>query len=77
MMPLIFEETLTELRRQTPFRPFVVELLNGSRIEVEHPEALAYTQRRAVYVGKHGALHIFDPDGVNQIITPDENGNTN
>ncbi len=70
MMPLIFEETLIELQGRTPFLPFVVELQNGSRIEVEHPEALAYTQRRAVYVGKQGSLHIFDPDGVNQIISP-------
>ena len=74
MMPLVFEETLSALRGRSPFEPFVVELLNGSRVEVEHPEALAYTQRRAVYVGKQGRLHIFDPDGVNQIIALTSNG---
>ncbi len=77
MMPLVFEETLTQMRRQEPFQPFVVELLNGNRINVEHPEALAYSQRRAVYVGKHGSLHIFDPDGVNQIILRGKNGSAN
>ena len=77
MMPLIFEETLSGLRAQQPFTPFVVELVNGSRIEVEHPEAIAYTQRRAVYVGKHGALHIFDPDGVSQIISSNGTSDAN
>ena len=38
MMPLVFEETLSELRERCPFEPFVVELSSGSRIEVEHPE---------------------------------------
>lgn len=74
MMPLVFEETLSDLRDRSPFEPFVVELFNGSRIEVEHPEALAYTRRRAVYVWKQGRLNIFDPDVVNRINALSGNG---
>lgn len=73
MIPLVFEETLADLSSRSPFEPFLVELSNGSKIEVEHPEALALSRRRAVYIGKQGRLHIFDPDGVTQIVSPAEN----
>lgn len=35
-----FERILRSISGRTPFRPFTLELANGSRIEVNHPEAL-------------------------------------
>jgi hypothetical protein len=30
------------LRRQAPFRPFLLNLENGSRLAIEHPENIAF-----------------------------------
>jgi hypothetical protein len=35
-----FNRTLRAFQRFSPFRPFTLELVSGSRIEVNHPEAL-------------------------------------
>jgi hypothetical protein len=74
MYAVNFELTLVELSRQSPFRPFVVELVNGERIEVDHPEALAFRNMRAIFITKDGHAHYFDPEGVNRIIGPEGNG---
>ncbi len=69
-----FQQTLAELTQQTPFQPFLVELVNGQRIEVDHPEALAFRNMRAIFISKEGRAHYFDPEGVNQIVGPEGNG---
>jgi hypothetical protein len=35
------KEALVKLLRQQPFQPFVVQLSNGERFEVRHPEMAA------------------------------------
>ncbi len=35
------KETLLNLLRQQPFQPFVVQMSNGERFEVRHPEMAA------------------------------------
>lgn len=50
--------------RQRPFKPFVVELVNGERILVEHPETLAFNSGAAVYVSRRRAFALFDHEGV-------------
>jgi hypothetical protein len=74
MYAVNFEQTLGELSRQSPFRPFVVELVNGERIEVDHPEALAFRNMRAIFITKDGRAHYFDPEGVSRIVGPQTNG---
>ena len=74
MYAINFQQTLTELRRESPFRPFIVELVNGERIEVDHPEALAFRDMRAIFITKEGRAHYFDPEGVSQIVGPEANG---
>lgn len=74
MYALSFEQTLTELGKSVPFRPFVVELINGQRIEVDHPEALAHRNMRAIFISKEGQAHYFDSEGVSRIIGPAANG---
>ncbi|MCI0332934.1 MAG: hypothetical protein L0228_06890 [Planctomycetes bacterium] len=74
MYAINFQQTLSELSRQSPFRPFVVELVNGERIEVDHPEALAFRDMRAIFITKEGRAHNFDPEGVTRIVGPEVNG---
>jgi hypothetical protein len=49
-----FDRTLRGMARRTPFEPFVVELVNGSRIEVDHPEAIVFRAGLAVFVDAEG-----------------------
>lgn len=74
MYAVNFQHTLSELAKQTPFRPFVVELVSGERLEVDHPEALAFRDMRAIFITKEGRAHYFDPEGVNRIVGPEANG---
>lgn len=74
MCSATFEQRLAALSKQVPFRPFVVELVNGERIEVDHPEALASRNVRAIFITKEGRAHYFDPEGVNRIVGPEGNG---
>ena len=60
-----FAKSLAAFQKRTPFRPFVVELVNGVTIVVEHPEALRYQgQGTAVYMDRHGTITLFDHEGV-------------
>jgi hypothetical protein len=63
-----FDNTLTAFRRQVPFRPFTVALVNGDRFEVDHPDALVFRDGVAVYVAPGGVPVLFDHEGVNQVI---------
>ncbi len=62
-----FQTTLRAFRRRTPFKPYVVELVSGDRIRVDHPEALVVRGGVAVYVSAAGEPVIFDNEGVSQI----------
>lgn len=67
-------QTLGELAKQSPFRPFVVELMNGERLVVDHPEALAFRDTRAIFIGKDGDAQYFDSEVVNRIVGAEANG---
>ena len=60
---------LRKLVRRQPFRPFLVELVSGTAILVEHPEALAFGGRSAVYIDKEEDLTLFDCDEVSKVTT--------
>ncbi len=51
-----------------PFRPFVVELVSGSRIRVDHPEAMAFNAGVAVHIAQDGTPSIFAAEEVAQLI---------
>jgi hypothetical protein len=38
----MMRDEIARLLRQTPFRPFVLNLENGDRITIEHPENIAF-----------------------------------
>jgi hypothetical protein len=62
-----FQTTVRALRRRTPFKPYVVELVSGDRVQVDHPEALVIRGGVAVFVNVAGAPVIFDHEGVGQV----------
>jgi len=62
-----FERTLRAFARRVPFRSFVVELVSGTRIEVDHPEALVFRGGVAVYIDPTGNPTLFDHEGVSQL----------
>ena len=63
-----FDQTLNEFKKRIPFRPFTVTLVNGDRFEVDYPGALVFRDGVAVYIGSGGVPHVFDHEGVNEII---------
>jgi hypothetical protein len=62
-----FEKSLRAFARRTPFRPFIVELMSGAQIEVDHPEALISRSGVAVYISPDGEPTIFDHHSVSQL----------
>jgi hypothetical protein len=45
-----------------------VSLVNGERLEVDHPDALAVRDGVGMFVGPGGVPSIFDHEGITQII---------
>jgi hypothetical protein len=62
-----FQTTIRAFQRRSPFKPYVVELVSGDRVHVDHPEALVIRSGVGVYVNAAGAPSIFDHEGVSQI----------
>ena len=62
-----FERIVRSSQKRVPFRSFAVELVSGSRIEVDHPEALVFRGGVAVYVSAGGVPTLFDHDSVAQV----------
>jgi len=62
-----FQTTIRAFQRRTPFKPYVVELVSGERVRVDHPEALVIRGGVGVFVSAAGAPSIFDHEGVSQI----------
>jgi hypothetical protein len=46
-------ESLQEVIRAAPFRPFTLFLADGTRVPVRHPEWIAYTGGRTALVLEH------------------------
>ncbi len=63
-----FDEVVSRYYNRRPFQPFTVALVNGDRFEVDHPTAITFRDGFAVVIGPGGVLHIFDHEGVAQLI---------
>jgi hypothetical protein len=63
-----FEAGLRAFIRRAPFQPFTVELTSGTQFQVLHPEALAFSAGRAVYISPEGTPNMFDHESVNQLV---------
>jgi hypothetical protein len=68
MLAESFDSTLNAFMSRTPFQPFTVALINGDRLEVDHPKSLVWRDGVAIYVAPGGIPTIFDHEGVNQFI---------
>jgi hypothetical protein len=62
-----FERSLRSFQRRSPFRSFTVALVNGDRVQVDHPEALVVRGGTAVFVAADGAPTLFDHTSVCQL----------
>lgn len=62
-----FERSLRAYSRRVPFQPFTVEFVSGSRITVDHPEALVFRAGLAVYIAPDGTPSLFDRESVSQL----------
>ena len=67
MDPQLFEESVTVLRRQRPFRPFTLVMNNGDRLEVDHPDALTVRGGSGAFLGPAGVGRLFSCEAVNQV----------
>ena len=70
-----FQTTIRGFQRRTPFRPYIVALVNGDRVKVDHPEALVIRGGVGVYVSASGAPTIFDHEGVSQVLAESPESN--
>jgi hypothetical protein len=61
------ESHLRKLWRRVPFRPFVVELVSGTKVTVTHPEAMTVHRGRGVYIDRDGGVWVFDEDSVARV----------
>ena len=56
------------LKTRTPFHPFTLVLNNGTRLEGDHPEAIAFRSGTGVHLGPEGVPTLFDADGVTEVV---------
>ena len=62
-----FQTTIRAFQRRSPFQSYVVELVGGDRVRIDHPEALVLRGGVAVFVSSTGEPAILDHEGVSQI----------
>lgn len=62
-----FEKVVRAFQKRAPFRSFMVELSSGTRIDVDHPEALVLRGGVAVYLSAAGMPTLFDHESVAQV----------
>jgi hypothetical protein len=77
MQPQTFERTLRAFSQRVPFHPFAVELVSGSLVTVDHPEALVFRGGLAVYISPDGIPSLFDHEGVSQLSAANRSQRTN
>jgi hypothetical protein len=62
-----FEKIVRAFQKRAPFRSFMVELVSGTRIDVDHPEALVFRGGVAVYLSATGVPTLFDHESAAQV----------
>ena len=67
MTPQDFEKALRAFWKRTRIRPFIVSLVNGDRVEVDHPEALIRRGGTAVLMSADDIPTLFDNESVSEL----------
>lgn len=63
-----FDATIRTFKQRTPFRPFTISLVNGERLEVDHPDAIIVRDGVGLFAGPGGIPSVFDYEGVAQVV---------
>ena len=63
-----FDSTIRTFKHRKPYRPFTVSLVNGERLEIDHPEAVVVRDGAGVFIGPAGVIAVFDFEGVAQVV---------
>jgi hypothetical protein len=63
-----FSNTISAFKHRSPFQPFAVAMVNGDRLEVDHPDALAVRDGMALFAAPGNVPVIFNHEGVSQVI---------
>lgn len=63
-----FSNTIRAFKHRLPVQPFTVAMVNGDRLEVDHPDALAVRDGMAMFAAPGNVPVIFDHEGVSQVI---------
>jgi hypothetical protein len=63
-----FDSTIRTFKYRRPFRPFTISLVNGERLEVDHPDALVVRDGVGLFAGPGGVPAVFDYEGVAQVV---------
>jgi hypothetical protein len=70
----ILERSLKAFSQRRPFKPFLVELVSGTRLTINHPEALVHRGRAAMFIDHEGNFTLLDNDGVAHLADITGNG---
>ena len=62
-----FDSAIRTFKHRTPFQPFTIAMVNGVRLEVDYPDALAVRDGAALYFAPGGIPVLFDYEGVSQV----------
>lgn len=63
-----FDATIRSFKYQKPFRPFTLSLVNGDRLEIDHPDAILVRNGVGGFIGPGGVPALFDYESVSQVI---------
>lgn len=63
-----FQKVLDAFCKRMPFRPFTIELVSGSHIEINHPEALRQHDDLLVYKSTSGIQSVFGYESIIRFI---------
>lgn len=65
-----FDKVLRSFHGRRPFQPFTLELISGSRLEINHPEAVRQRSQDdlLVYRSTSGIHSVFDCESVVRFI---------
>ena len=63
-----FERMLRATHGRVPFRPFIIALVNGDRLRVDHPEAMVLRGGVAAFVAADRTPTLFDHEGVSEVM---------
>jgi hypothetical protein len=63
-----FDSTIRTFKHRKPFHPFTVALVNGDRVEVDHPDAIVVRDGVALFLGPGRVPWVFDHEGVSQVV---------